>query len=287
MKNPIKKVAAIHDLSGYGRASLTVIIPLMSTMGIQVCPMPTAVLSSHTKFPNPHFIDLTADMPKMIARWKDLGLEFDAIYSGFLGSPRQIDIVKDFIADFGRKGALVVVDPVLGDSGALYSSFDYDMVLKMRELVAHAQIITPNLTEVNLLLDEPHGGATDLETLKAYCVRLSQQGPETVIITSIPEQHNRTAVLAYERVRDKFWKVSCDYIPTDYPGTGDGFASIITASLLQGDSLPMALDRAVHFISLGVRATYGYEYDPREGILFERVLPSLNAPIQVSSYEII
>lgn len=289
MKNPVPRVAAIHDLSGFGRASLTVVVPILSTMGIQVCPLPTAVLSTHSKFPDFHFVDLTDHLPEMIRHWKDLGLGFDAVYSGFLGSHRQIDIVVDFIDHFRRDEQLVVVDPVLGDGGRLYGPLAPDMVGEMRSLVTHADVITPNLTEAALLLEEAYDPAASVDRVKEWAVRLADRGPGIVIVTSVPEggPGRETAVVAYNRRDRRFWKVRCGYLPADYPGTGDAFASVIVGCLLQGDSLPIALDRAVQFISLGVRATFGYDYDTRQGILLERVLGSLRASPPISSYELL
>ena len=157
MEKIIKKVAAIHDLSGFGRSSLTNIIPILSTMGIQVCPLPTAILSTHTGgFTDFSFIDLTDNMEKMMDHWSKLDLEFDCIYSGFLGSHKQIDIVSRFIDRFGHKNNLVVIDPVLGDSGELYSTMGCEMVEEMKKLITKADIITPNFTEVCLLLDKEY-----------------------------------------------------------------------------------------------------------------------------------
>ena len=289
MKNPVQRVAAIHDLSGFGRASLTVVIPILSTMGIQVCPLPTAVLSTHSKFADYHFVDLTDQMPAMIQHWKDLRLTFDAVYSGFLGSHRQIAIVTDFIDHFRQSDQLVVVDPVLGDDGVLYGPLAADMVCEMRALIAHADVITPNLTEVALLLGEDYTPQAGLRQVMDWAVQLAERGPGTVIITSVPEigQGHSTAVVAYNRGDGRFWKVACGYLPAQYPGTGDAFASVIVGCLLQGDSLPIALDRAVQFISLGVRATFGYAYDTRQGILLERVLGNLRASPPICSYEIL
>ncbi len=286
---PVKQVAAIHDLSGYGRASLTVVIPILSTMGCNVCPLPTAVLSTNSRFRGFHFVDLTDDMIKIIDHWKSLKCDFDAIYSGFLGSSRQIGIVADFIASFQRPEQLIVVDPVLGDSGRLYEPFDQAMVVNMRELIRHAGIITPNLTEVALLLDQPYKAEVTLEEVKEWIMALGDQGPETVIITSVilKPENGKTSVIAWNRVDKRIWKVSCEYLPAEYPGTGDTFASIVCGCLLQGDSLPIALDRAVQFISLGVRATFGYDYDMRQGIVLERILQALHAPVQIGSYEIV
>ena len=289
MKIHLQRVAAIHDLSGFGRASLTVIIPILSSMGIQVCPLPTAVLSSHSAFPDFHVRDLSDDLPQIIAHWKRLNIQFDAIYSGYLGAVAQIDMVKDFIRDFRMPDQLVVVDPVLGDNGKLYSSFRPAMVEKMKELVAVAEVITPNLTEAAFLLGEPYHAQIGLNELKSWCKRLADMGPSQVIITSVPDQskENNTSVIALNAIDKRFWRVSCDYLPANYPGTGDAFASVMVGSLLQGDSLPIALDRAVQFISMGVRATFGHTQSPAEGIMLEKVLPSLNAPVQISSYQLV
>ncbi|MDK2910257.1 MAG: pyridoxine kinase [Bacteroidales bacterium] len=289
MKRPIKRVAAIHDISGYGKASLTVVIPILSTMGIQVCPLPTAVLSTHSKFKGFYMHDLTDELEPMMAHWKSLDLHFDAIYTGFLGSARQIEIVERFIRDFKNTETLVIIDPVMGDDGTLYSTMNEEMVRGMRRLIAYADIITPNLTELSFIIGENYHTDIPESVLRSWIQRAIDMGPETVILTSVPQQGlpRRTAVLAYGKNTGKCWKVSCDYIPANYPGTGDAFASIITGSLLQGDSLPIALDRAVQFISYAIRATFGYQHDPTEGLLLERVLNNLHAPVQVSSYELL
>lgn len=287
--NKVKKVAAVHDLSGVGRVSLTVVIPILSSMGFQVCPLPTAVLSNHTQYPNFTFLDLTDEMPRIIAEWRRLNFRFDAIYTGYLGSSRQIQIVADFIDDFRQEESLVVVDPVLGDNGRLYTNFDETMVQEMQQLITKADVITPNLTELFYLLDEPYKEENTDEELKDNLRRLSDKGPEIVIITSVPvlNDRHRTSVYAYNRQGGRYWKITCPYLPAHYPGTGDTFTSVVTGALLQGDSLPIALDRATQFILQGIRATFGYEYDNREGILLEKVLHNLDMPIQSSSYELL
>ena len=289
MKNPVLNVAAIHDLSGVGRVSLTAVIPILSGMGIHVTPLPTAVLSAHTQYPDFQLVDLTEHMRPFIAHWKQLKIHFDAIYSGFLASPEQIDIVAGFIDDFRRKDTLVVVDPVLGDNGKMYSSLPAEMVGKMQELITHADVITPNITEAALLLNKPLTDQINGKWLREWVLELSAKGPGIVIVTSVPETEDRkvTSVVAYNRHTNRFWKVSCDYLPANYPGTGDSFTSVLVGSLLQGDSLPIALDRAVQFISMGVRTTFGHTYDPREGIILERIMKSLDAPSQISSYELL
>lgn len=287
--NKVKKVAAIHDLSGMGRVSLTVVIPILSSMGFQVCPLPTAVLSNHTQYPHFSFLDLTDEMARIIAEWKHLEVQFDAIYTGYLGSPKQIQIVSDFIDNFRQKDSLTVIDPVLGDNGKLYTGFDETMIIEMQHLITKADVITPNLTELFYLLGKPFKEENSDEELKRYLRELSDKGPEVVIITSVPVQKDahQTSVYAYNRQGSRYWKVTCPYLPAHYPGTGDTFTSVITGSLMQGDSLPITLDRATQFILQGIRATFGYEYDNREGILLEKVLHNLDMPIQSSSYELI
>ncbi|HDR15695.1 MAG TPA: pyridoxamine kinase [Desulfobacteraceae bacterium] len=290
MKSPVPRVAAIHDLSGFGRASLTVIIPILSTMGIQVCPLPTAVLSSHTGgFENYRLVDLTGNMEDFMNHWRSMGLRFDAIYSGFLGSSHQIDIVGGFIDSFAEADQLVLVDPVMGDNGKAYGPVNVEQIDGMRRLVKKAHAITPNFTEACFLLDRDYSARIEPRELRDWLVRLSDRGPEIVVITSVPLNPERGAstVMAYNRTDGRFWKVDCTYIPAYYPGTGDAFASVILGSLLQGDSLPIALDRAVQFTTLAVKASFGYDLPRREGVLLERVLGHLKAPLASITYEIV
>ncbi len=293
MESLVKKVAAIHDLSGYGRASLTTIIPILSNMKVQVCPVPTAILSTHTGgFEGYSFIDLTDYMQEHIAHWKRLDLEFDCIYSGFLGSPKQIEIVADFIDYFGKKSKFIVVDPVMGDNGKLYSTMDNEMVVGMRNLIKKADIITPNFTEVMYLLGKEYDKNIDIEKAKEYLKDLSNMGPKIVIATSVPEieenkMDKKTSVVAYDRENDVFWRVSCRYIPASYPGTGDAYTSVVIGSLLQGDSLPMAIERGVQFITQCIMASYGFKYPKKEGVLLEKMLDVLKMPMIATNYEML
>lgn len=225
----------------------------------------------------------------MIAGWKKLEIEFDAIYTGYLGSPRQIQIVSGFIDDFRREDTLIVVDPVLGDNGRLYAGMTKEMVLEMRVLARRADVLTPNLTELFALLDRPYQHECSDELLKEALKALSAQGPRY-------GDHYRRAGR-----RPAGSDLGCCVQPLRRPGVeghvplpsgplsgnGDAFTSVVTGALLQGDSLPVALDRAAQFILQGIRATFGYQGDNREGILLERVLPNLNLPIQSSTYELL
>ena len=285
----VRRIAAIHDLSGIGRTSLMAVIPILSTMGFNVCPLPTAILSNHSQYPDFSFLDLTEEMPRIIDQWEKLGVTFDAIYTGYMGSPRQIEIVCGFIERFRTADTLVVVEPVLGDNGHLYSKMTQEMVEEMRRLACRADVLTPNLTEAFALLDRPYKTDCTTEELKDLIAELSEMGPDTVIITGVPVpgQSGLTSVIARSKSDLRTWKVTCPYLPAHYPGTGDSFTSVITGSLLQGDSLPIALDRAAQFILQGIRSTFGYRMDNRDGILLERVLPNLNTPIQSATYELV
>lgn len=288
--NPVPRVAAIHDISGYGRSSLTIVLPVLSALGVQACPLPTALLSTQTSgFTDYYYKDLSDDMEQIINHWNTLDIDFQGIYSGFLGSPRQIGIVSDFIDTFSRGNALVVVDPVMGDDGKTYGPIEEDLVLGMRRLIGKADIITPNYTEAALLLDRPYSTEISVSEIKEWLRDLTDMGPRRVIITSVPisAAERCSAVFAYDRKYERYWKVSCEYIPASYPGTGDMFASVIVGSLLKGDSLPIAMDRAVQFAALSIRASFGYEVPHREGVLLERVLPNLYSPITMSTYELV
>ena len=290
MKNIVPRVAAIHDISGFGRCALTVIMPVLSTMGMQVCPVPTAVLSTHTGgFSDFSFHDLTDTMTGYIDHWKGLGLKFDCIYSGFLGSEHQIDIVKDFIRDFKtRENQLLVVDPVMADDGELYETYTPAMKKKMAFLVQKADIITPNLTEAYFLLDENYVEEPMNENaMKNMLKRLSDMGPKIVVITGVSGEDGRNYNIGYDKVAGICWKVGYERIPISYPGTGDIFTSVLIGGLLMGDNLPMAIDRATQFVSLAVRITYGYRTAEREGVILEKVLGWLNNKLMHCSYEVI
>lgn len=288
MSRLIKKVAAIHDLSGFGRASLTTIIPILSTMGVQVCPLPTAVLSTHTGgFQEFSFMDLTEYMKEHINHWKKLNLEFDCIYSGFLGSPEQAKIVEDFIDYFGEKTEFVVVDPVMGDNGKLYGTMTKEMITEMRKLIQKADIITPNFTEVAYLLGKSYNKNISFDEIKEYLKELAKKGPKIVIATSIPDNINLDLIttLAYNKEEDVFWKISSEKIPVSYPGTGDIYASVLIGNILRGNSLPVSMERATTFVSHCIMNSYGFKYPHREGVMLETSLNILNIPTVISKYE--
>lgn len=270
------RIAAIHDLSGFGRCSLTVIMPVLSAMGMQVCPVPTAVLSTHTGgLGNVVMRDLTDYLLPALEHYRSLELSFDCVYSGFLGSEEQFDHCAQFFSAY--PDALAVVDPVLGDHGRRYRTVTEEMCVRMRSLVACADVITPNMTEVALLLGESYDPSPlSASRARSLLVRLAELGPSCVVITGAElSVGERLCNLCYDRKSGKFWYASGEYIPASYPGTGDLFAAVLTGGLLSGDSLPIAMGRAARFVEVAIRTTYSYGSDPRYGVLFETLLSEL------------
>ncbi|MBL7006307.1 MAG: pyridoxamine kinase [Spirochaetia bacterium] len=290
----VQRVAAIHDLSGFGRSSLTVVLPVLSAMGIQVCPLPTALLSTQTSgFNNYYFLDLTESMKKIISHWATLGIRFNAVYSGFLGSSDQISIVSDFIGDCRKNSEdgelLVLIDPVLGDEGVPYGPVDKEMIDGMRKLVAKADVITPNYTEAALLLKKPIKKSLQTEEIKEYLMHLADLGPQKVVITSTPVAGSESlcSTCFYDKNTHLFWKVESDYLPAAYPGTGDMFSSIVVGSLLRGTGFPDTVDQAVHSVYKAIQETYLRNIPEREGVLVESVLDKIAEPLHNPSYEMI
>lgn len=270
----LKKVAAINDLSGIGKCSLSVAIPLLSALKVQCCPFPTAILSSQTGFSEYTFLDLTNEMEKYSNTWKKLNLNIDTIYSGFLGSSSQIDIVRNFIKS--NPHAFVIVDPVLGDNGELYPIFNKDTCTKMKDLVIHSNLITPNITEACLLLNEDYKDNFSEEEVITIAKKLSELGPSKVIITGIVRD-NMIYNLSYDKEEDKAFTYGLEYNKCSYSGTGDIFVSIICALITNNYDLEFAVKTASDFIYKCVSYTSKYEDDRNQGVMFEMFLNDLTS----------
>jgi pyridoxine kinase len=277
MKTFLPRVAAVHDLSCVGRCSLTVIAPVLSCMGIQVCPLPTAILSTHLGgFKKAQFCDFTEHMTDFFKHWQQEKLDFDCIYSGFLASTEQIKVVSQFIDDFSSANPLVIVDPVMGDEGKLYSVYTPNMQDSMKILLAKANVITPNYTEASFLLGESYQERVDdLQLIRKWLVRLAEFGPEFIVITGIPFGTQQVVNAGYDRKTHAFWEVVSKRIPIRYPGTGDIFASVLGGALLKGCNLPIAMERATDFVTKSIKATFQANTPPREGVILETALPWL------------
>lgn len=277
--NRTPKVAAVQDLSGLGRCSLSVVLPVLSVMGAQCCPLPTAVLSAHTAFPAPEaaaFQDLTGAMEQTLRHWEALHTSFDAIYSGFLGSPQQIGVLRRLIQRFRRKETLVLIDPVMGDHGRVYRTYTPEMCEQMIQLAAEADLITPNLTEAALLLGEPFDHIpTSQAGIEEWLRRLSLGGKRSVVITGVSLAPKALGAGCLDARSGKIRFAMAHQEPGQFFGTGDLFAAVLLGSLLRGETLSESTARAVDFIQKSVARTLAAGTPMLEGVQFEPLLREL------------
>lgn len=264
-----KRVAAIHDLSGVGKCSLTVAIPVLSAAGLECCPLPTAVLSTHTGgFKDFTFFDLTAQILPIANHWAQEGFEFSAIYTGYLGSQRQVELVRQAVQKIGR-GAKIIVDPVMGDNGKLYQSFSNSFPLKMRELCAVADALTPNITEACLLLGQPFLPPPHSQTfLNGLLEGLRQLCRGTVILTGVSLAPGQLGALLAEPQKPPQYLYN-KRLQGTFHGTGDLFASTLTAALVRGFSAEQAVRLAVDFTLRCIETTVQKYPDLWYGVAFE------------------
>lgn len=273
--NRQKKIAVINDMTGFGRCSLAVAIPIISKLKVQCCWVPTAVLSNHTGFPSYFMDDYTKHFAAYTAEWKKLGLKFSGISTGFLGSKEQVHLVMDFIRDFREADTIVEVDPVMGDYGRKYSSYTDEMCLEMRNLVKCADIITPNLTEACILTDTPyHDGHWKNKELKRLLQKLSELGPKKIVITGIT-QGEFLANLSY--VRGQEVKLTRQYRVGDQRnGTGDVFSAVIAADAVNGVPFDKSVRKASRFVKKCILKSIELGIPTTDGVAFEEVLDSLH-----------
>ena len=275
-----KRVLAIHDLCSFGRCSLTAAIPVISAMGSQVCPLPTALFSNNFTYGDFTFSDFSEKMKGFMDKWQQLGFAYDCIYSGFLADVNQIEIVREAIRRFATgndKRALVVVDPAMGDDGKLYPTLNTDFVSHMKALVTEADVITPNFTEACLLLDRPYEAqAPETAALKEICRQLAAKDNQKVVITSVPASAaNQIKVACFDSSTQVFDEYSTVRIPFATCGTGDLFTSVLTGAMLQGKTLSDSVQVAMKFVSLAIDYTYQSGSDYREGVQVEPCLRHL------------
>ena len=269
-----KRIALVNDVTGFGRCSVAGELPLISALKVQACPLPTAILSCHTGFPT-HFIDdYTSRMRPYMEDWQKNGVQFDGICTGFLGSAEQIAIVADFIRMFKQPGTRVMVDPVMGDYGKLYSSYTQEMCDGMKRLLALADIVTPNLTEACRLLDRPYpeSGRVAQEELEYMAAELAERGPSQVVITGLSEG-DEIENFIYEAGRGTLLREK--KIGGDRSGSGDAFAAIVAASLVRGASLTDAVKKAADFISKCLAYAVALDLPWNYGLPFEEYLTEL------------
>lgn len=246
---PQKKIALINDITGFGRCSVAVMAPVVSAMKIQAVAVPTAILSTHTQFPKYFFDDYTSKMRDYIQTYKDLDMSFDAIATGFLGSEEQVDIVVDFIKTFKKQGVFTLVDPVMGDYGRLYTTYTPELCEKMRALVHYADILTPNLTELCSLMGVDYrDGKFSADELECLCRKLSERGPEHIVVTGIHYSDKQIMNYVYSRGSAPR-TIMVDRIGRDRSGTGDVISAVIAGMYLNGHGFYESVLRATEFAS--------------------------------------
>ena len=270
------RIAAIHDLSCFGRCSLTIALPVLSAMGCQCCPLPTALLSAHTGFPGNTFLDLTTEMGRIADHWTAMDLQFGAIYSGFLGSADQVDTVARFFNTFKKSDTAVIVDPVMGDHGTAYRTCTPELCRGMRVLAENADVITPNLTEAALLLDHPY---EEIQRTDAYEVvrRLSVGGRRSVVLTGYSSESGQTGALCFDRDSGESKAVQTPREPRDFSGTGDLFASVLAGGVARGVPLFQAAQAAADFVRDCIARTLAEGLTEQDGVDFEPLLGQLTS----------
>lgn len=269
-----KKIALINDVTGFGRCSIAVSLPIISALKVQCCFIPTAILSNHTGFNNFFFEDYTPKMREYVNNWETLGLNFDGICTGFLGSKEQIKIVVEFLEKFKTKDNIVLIDPVMGDYGKLYSTYTDEMCKEMQNLIKYADVLTPNLTELCRLLDLAYPSQTPShEELHMLCKKLSLQGPKKIVITGLQRQG---LIENFIFESDKPYSViKVEKIGIDRSGTGDVFSSIVSASIVKSESLYSSVEKATTFISKCLKFTTELDLPENQGVCFEEFLTEL------------
>ncbi|MEE1138295.1 MAG: pyridoxamine kinase [Acutalibacteraceae bacterium] len=271
-----KRIAAIHDVSGIGKCSLTAAIPILSAAGHEAAVMPTAVLSTHTgDITGFTYRDLTDDLIPFMNHWKSLNVSFDGIYSGYLGSVRQIDIVCKFIDEFRSENTVVVVDPAMADGGRMYTNFDLSFAREMSVLCRKADIIVPNITEAAFLLGEEYiEPPYSKEYIESIMKRLLAFGPKTVVLTGVAFEEDKIGCGVCLENGETFYAFS-DHYPGTYYGTGDIFASALTGAYLRGKDIFESAKLALEFTCDAIRRTYEAQTDTRLGVNFEQGLGGL------------
>lgn len=271
--NNQKKIAVINDFSGFGRCSIAVALPIISTLKIQCCPLPTSIFSNHTGFDSFFFDDYTDKMPLYINEWKKLGLQFDGITSGFLGSKKQIEIVTQFFKDFKTKENIIIVDPVMGDYGKIYATYTKEMCEEMKKLVQYADIITPNITELCILTDTPYQEKWKISELEKMTEELAEKGPEKIVVTGIV-QKEFIANFCYEKGKSP--KIlRCHRVGTQRSGTGDVFSPIIAADAVNQVPFDKSVKKASNFIKKCILKSIEMDIPVTDGVCFEELLQTL------------
>lgn len=267
------KIVTMQDISCIGKCSLTVALPVISSLGIEAVPLPTAVLSTHTMFDHPYIKDLTNDLLPIMDHWKKEGFRFDGICTGYLASEKQISIAKTLFETFPCNTK--VVDPCMADNGKLYSGFDMHFVSEMKSLCQCADVICPNITEACLLSGIPYMNTYTEKDIQNILLSLSGLGSKITVITGVSFSNTTIGAYAYNRERNSFSSYFTEKEPQSFHGTGDIWASLFTACLVKGRSFEEALQIACKFVKEAIHKTLEEENHNTYGTNFEEVLNTL------------
>ncbi len=278
----MKRVALINDLSGFGKCSLTAAIPVISVMGIQACPLPTAVLTAQTGFGDFYCDDFTDKMDCFTEHWKKMGVSFDGIYSGYLASPLQIEKVAKFLEQFQENDTLYLADPVMGDHGKFYSMVNMEFLEGMRKLTQMADVITPNLTELCFLSGAEYETLVSysqqenyIENIRNLCEKILSKGKkkQTIIVTGIiREKENQEYVGNLVVSKEQCFYIETPYTGMGFSGTGDLFASVVCGSLVKGISVQEAVEKATGFLQEAIEEATKEQIPRNHGVNFEKYL---------------
>ena len=276
----MKRIITVQDISCVGKCSLTVALPVISAMGVEACVLPTAVLSTHTAFKGFTFRDLTGDISNIANHWKQEKISFDAIYTGYLGSFEQINLMQSLINDFGGGSTRVIVDPCMGDNGSLYSGFTKDFAAAMAGLCSKADVIVPNLTEASFMLGVPYiaQGYTK-EYIEDLLKRLSELGARKIVLKGISFDDKKLGIATYDSQTEKITWYFHEKMPQNFHGTGDIFASVLTGALVRGLTIEKACRLAADFVVESIKATLSHKDYNWYGVDFESAIPYLISQI--------
>ncbi len=274
-KTQITKIAAIHDLCGYGSCSLTTVISVLSAAGLEACPVPTSYLSTHTAFGSYTFFDTTENLPAYLKHWQEVKIPISGVYTGFLGSLEQIDIIIDFFREF--PDILRIVDPVMADQGVLYNTYTEDMCQEMKKLASMADLLTPNITEAAVLLGREYKGQTlNEEKTRELCELLLKLGSKHIILKGIVREDKNLIINAIASTDGSYAEYSHQRVDASMHGTGDLFASIVTAGVFSGKELSATVNFAGELIHDAMSFSLSQKGWQARGVNFEPFLPRVS-----------
>lgn len=271
----MKRIVTVQDISCVGKCSLTVALPIISAMGVETAILPTAVLSTHTMFSGFTFKDLADQIEPVCAHWKKEQFVFDAIYTGYLGSFEQIDLMKTMFDEFKTESNLLFVDPAMADNGKLYPAFDEAFAKHMGTLCAKADIIVPNMTEAAFMTGKEYKEVYDEAYAKEMLMALAELGAKICILTGVSFEEGKTGVMGYEKETGEFYYYSHSKLPTSYHGTGDVFSSTCVGAMMNGMNWKEAVAVAADYTAECIRVTYEDPNGINYGVNFEKVIPYL------------